>query len=70
MDINSEFYWTISILGAAILCAVTMIWLERRPRKGIEPSLIPTTPILYLSVLATVMSFVHLMNLFGMHTGR
>jgi hypothetical protein len=56
-------------LTAATVVA-SMAWLERRPRKRFEPSLLPTTPILLVFGIVAIMSVVHLLNISGVHTGR
>ena len=56
------------VLGAGL--ALGAAWMERRPRKALETSLIPTTPILFLGVLIGLLATVHLLNLWGIHTGR
>jgi energy-converting hydrogenase Eha subunit A len=56
------------LLGAAL--ALGAAWAERRPRKALETSLIPTTPILFLGVLIGLLATVHLLNLWGITTGR
>ncbi len=47
-----------------------MVLQERRPKSDLTPSLIPTTPVLYVSVLVGVLAGIHLLNLIGIHTGR
>ncbi len=47
-----------------------MILQERRPKTDLRPSLIPTTTVLYVSVMVGVLAGIHLLNLAGIHTGR
>ncbi len=47
-----------------------MAWLERRPRKTLEPGLLPTTPIMFLGAFVSLVAVIHLVNLYGVHTGR
>jgi len=47
-----------------------MAWLERRPRKSLDPPLLPTTPFLLAGGLVIILAIVHLVNLLGVHTGR
>ncbi len=47
-----------------------MILQERRPKTDLRPSLIPTTPVLYVCVLVGVLAGIHVLNLLGLHTGR
>jgi hypothetical protein len=70
MPLTSEFYWTLAIFIVAAAIVVIMAWLERRPRSGFEPLLLPTTPILLVSGIVAIMSVVHLLNVAGLHTGR
>ena len=55
-------------IGASIIAA--MAWLERQPRKSLEPRLIPTTWILFLGAAIALVALVHLINILGLHTGR
>jgi hypothetical protein len=70
MTINSEFIITVSIFCAAILIVFLMYRHERRPKMDLTPSLIPTTPLLYAAGITAMIAGVHLLNLFGLHTGR
>jgi hypothetical protein len=70
MPYNFEFYLTFSMFCASILVGVAMVLQERRPKTDLAPSLIPTTPVLYTSVIIGVLAGVHLLNLLGVHTGR
>ena len=66
----AEFWITMSALAAGFGLAAAMAILERRPRKSINPRLIPTTPVMFVGVLVGLMALVHLLNLSGIHTGR
>jgi len=55
-------------LGAGL--AGTMAWLERQPRKNLTPRLLPTTPLLFIGGLIAILALVHLVNLWGVQTGR
>ena len=60
-------------LGVFLVCAGIvglMAWLERRPRHSFEPRLLPTTPILLVFGFLGLLALVHLLNLYGIHTGR
>ena len=70
-DLNSAELWlTILALLASAAIVVTMAWLERRPRQSLAPRLIPTTPILLLGAGIGLLALIHLLNLWGIHTGR
>jgi len=67
---NSEFLLT---LGVFLICAGIvgyLAWLERRPRKSLSPRLIPTTPVLLIFGFIGLLSLVHLLNMYGIHTGN
>jgi len=67
---NSEFLLT---LGVFLTCAGIvgyLAWLERRPRKSLSPRLIPTTPVLLIFGFIGLLSLVHLLNMYGIHTGN
>ena len=65
-----EFWLTIGIFAASAAIVALMAWLERRPRTGFEPRLLPTTPILLVFGFIGLLALVHLLNLWGIHTGR
>jgi hypothetical protein len=70
-SLSSPDFWITSaaLAGGAGLAAV-MAWLERRPRTSLNPRLLPTTPLLLAGGLVALLALVHLINLFGLHTGR
>ena len=47
-----------------------MAWLEKRPRKSLDPRLVPTTPLMFLGAFICLVAVVHIVNTFGIHTGR
>ncbi len=55
-------------LGAGLVAV--MAWLERRPRKTLDPKLVPTTPLMFLGAFICLVAVVHIVNTFGIHTGR
>ncbi len=65
-----ELWMTIGVLGASVAVVGWMSWLERRPRDLLKPRLIPTTPILLAFGFIGLLALVHLLNLYGIHTGR
>ncbi len=67
---STELWLTILALLASAAIVVTMAWLERRPRQSLAPRLIPTTPILLLGAGIGLLALIHLLNLWGIHTGR
>jgi uncharacterized membrane protein len=56
------------VLGLALV--TIMAWLERRPRKSLDPRLVPTTPLMFLGAFICLVAVVHIVNTFGIHTGR
>ena len=67
---DTEFLIT---LAAFLVCAAIvgyMSFLERRPRKALEPRLIPTTPVLLIFGFIGLLALVHLGNMYGISTGN
>jgi hypothetical protein len=65
-----ELSITLVVMAAGLALAGLMAWLEHRPRQSLEPRLIHTTPFLFAGTLLAILAFVHLLNLWGVHTGR
>ena len=65
-----EFWFTVVVLGSGIGLAAAMIWLERQPRANLNPRPLPTTPFLLAGGFVALLALVHLVNLWGIHTGR
>lgn len=65
-----ELVITAGALLTGIGLVAGMVVLERRPRTSLNPRMIPTTPVLLLGALIAILSIVHLVNLYGVHTGR
>jgi hypothetical protein len=61
---------TLVILAAAVACTGFLVWLEKRPREIGRVRLIPTTPLMFLSLMVAIMMIVHVVNLMGYVTGR
>lgn len=55
-------------LGAALVAV--MVWIEKRPRKTLEPLLVPTTPLMFVGAFICLVAVVHIVNSLGIHTGR
>lgn len=66
----TEFAITAAIMLGSFFVVGYMSWLERRPRDLLKPRLLPTTPILLLSGFIGLLALVHLVNLYGIVTGR
>jgi hypothetical protein len=56
------------VLGA--LLVAVMAWLEKRPRKTLSPRLLPTTPLMFLGAFICLIAVIHIVNSYGIHTGR
>ena len=65
-----ELWLTLAILVACMAVSGLMAWLERRPRTDLNPRLLPTTPILLATGFVGLLALVHLLNLWGIQTGR
>jgi hypothetical protein len=65
-----EFWITIGVLLLAVSAVGYFSWLERRPRKKLEPRMIPTTPVIIFFAFVAMLALVHLANLYGIHTGN
>ena len=55
-------------LGLGLVAIMT--WIERRPRKSLDPRMVPTTPLMFLGVFICLIAVVHIVNTLGIHTGR
>ena len=66
----TEFAVTAAIMLGSFAVVGYMSWLERRPRDLLKPRMIPTTPILLVSGFIGLLALVHLVNLYGIVTGR
>ena len=65
-----ELWITIGVLLACLAAAVILSWMERRPRTSLSPRWVPTTPLLLAAGFIGLLALVHLVNIFGIHTGR
>lgn len=65
-----EIWITIAALVMGLALAAAMAFLERRPRPDMIPRLVPTTPLMFAGILVAILAIVHLLNGFGIHTGR
>jgi hypothetical protein len=66
----TEFWITVAALALGVALVAGMALFERRPRKDLTPSLVPTTPLMFAGALIAILAAVHLLNGFGIHTGR
>ena len=47
-----------------------MAWLEKRPRKSLNPRMLTTTPLIFLGAFICLVAVIHIVNSFGIHTGK
>ncbi len=55
---------TVALLAGLVL-VIAMIILERQPRKGLNPRLIPTTPVMFAGVVVMVLALLHFLTIWG-----
>ena len=65
-----EISLTYGSLALGLALVAIMVWIERRPRKSLDPRLLPTTPLMFLGAFICLVAVVHIANTFGIHTGR
>jgi hypothetical protein len=65
-----EFWITIGVFAICAALISFLSWLERQPRKSLNPRMIPTTPVIIFLAFVSIVALVHLANLYGIHTGR
>ena len=54
---------TATALIAALTGVAVLLWLERRPREPGKSLLVPTTPLLFLCLLAIVLALAHMVTI-------
>jgi hypothetical protein len=67
---NVGMLLTYGALALGLALVGVMAWLERRPRKSLNPRMVPTTPLMFLGAFICLIAVVHIVNTFGIHTGR
>ena len=65
-----EISLTYGGLALGLALVGIMVWLERRPRKSLDPRMVPTTPLMFLGAFICIIAVVHIVNSLGIHTGR
>jgi uncharacterized iron-regulated membrane protein len=58
---------TFVLLAIGLAISGAMVWLERRPRKSLDVRMIPTTPILLIGILISLIACIHLLGMMGGH---
>lgn len=65
-----EMSLTYGGLALGLVLVAIMVWLEKRPRKSLEPRMVPTTPFMFLGAFICLVAVIHIVNTLGIHTGR
>ena len=65
-----EMSLTYGGLALGLALVAVMVWLERRPRKTLDPKLVPTTPLMFLGAFICLIAVIHIVNSYGIQTGR
>jgi hypothetical protein len=68
--LKPEFIITFCIFLTSMAVVAWMSILERRPRDSLAPRMVPTTPLILVAGAIGIFAVVHLLNLYGIHTGR
>jgi hypothetical protein len=65
-----EMSLTYGGLALGLALVAIMVWIESRPRKSLDPRLVPTTPLMFVGAFICLVAVVHIVNSLGIHTGR
>ncbi len=65
-----EMSFTYGGLALGLVLVGVMAWLERRPRKTLDPRLVPTTLLMFVGAFICLVAVVHIVNTLGIQTGR
>ena len=65
-----EMSLTYGGLALGVALVAVMVWIQKRPRKTLEPRLVPTTPLMFVGAFICLVAVVHIVNSLGIHTGR
>ncbi len=65
-----EMALTLGTLAAGLVLMGTMSFIEHRPRKDLEPRLLPTTPFMFAGAVIAILAVVHLLTVFGVQLPR
>ena len=69
-QINVGMLLTYGALALGLALVGVMAWLERRPRKSLNPRMVPTTLVMFIGAFICLVALVHIVNTLGIHTGR
>ncbi len=65
-----ELDLTVGALVAGLALTGAMSLIERRPRKSLEPRLLPTTPFMFAGAVIAILAAVHLLTVLGIQLPR
>ena len=65
MGLNIETILSGVAFFGGLALVISMIILEKRPRTGLNPRLIPTTPVMFAGVIVMVLALLHFLTLAG-----
>ena len=60
---STEFWATSAILAVGAATAGSMVWLEKQPKTKLQPRLFPTTLVMVVAALVTLMAAFHMLDL-------
>ena len=66
----TEISLTYGGLALGLALVAVMVWIEKHPRKTLNPRLMPTTPLMFIGAFICLVAVVHIVNTLGIHTGR
>lgn len=61
---------TLAALALGLALVAAMAFLQHQPKQKLDTSMIPSTPLMIIGAFITLLALVHLINLWGIHTGR
>jgi amino acid transporter len=67
---NPNFIITLAVFLGSAAGVGLIAWQDKKPRQTLTPSMIPTVPAMLALGIVALLALVHLVNLFGVHTGR
>ncbi len=60
---TTEFWVTFAFLGGGAAIVGLMTWIEKRPKTKLEPRLFPTTFVMLIAGLVSLMALFHMVDL-------
>ena len=67
MFMTADFWISLTALLGGVFTMGLMYHIEKRPRRGLKPKLIPTTFLLLLGLLLMLGAGAHLLGYIGIH---